>query len=123
MEKNTLYIVVPCYNEEEMLPVSSKVFIEKIKQLVGDNAVSSQSRVLFVDDGSKDKTWEIIDELSANNTECCGLKLSRNCGHQNALMAGMSEAMKHADMIVTIDADLQDDVNCIDRMVEKYTEG
>lgn len=123
MSNNTLYIVVPCYNEEEMLPISSEAFIKKINDLKESGAISDKSKVLFVDDGSKDKTWQVISELCENHSECSGVKLSRNCGHQNALMAGMSNAMQHADMIVTIDADLQDDINCIDKMVEKYAEG
>lgn len=123
MDKNTLYIVVPCYNEEAVLPISADVFVQKIRGFVDKGAISPSSRVLFVDDGSKDKTWKIIQDLCENNIECCGVKLSKNCGHQNALMAGMSSAMVHADMIVTIDADLQDDINCIDKMIEKYSEG
>ena len=120
---NTLYIVVPCYNEEEMLPISAPVFEKKIRDLISENKISVRSKVLFVNDGSKDGTWKIIEKLCDESNIYAGLKLSRNEGHQNALMAGMSTAKKHADMIVTIDADLQDDINAIDEMVEKFLNG
>lgn len=120
---NTLYIVVPCYNEEEVLPLSAPVFVEKIRTLRLRGAISNSSRVLFVNDGSKDRTWELMCELSREYEEVCGIQLSRNSGHQNALLAGMSTAVNHADMIVTIDADLQDDIHCIDQMVSKCHEG
>lgn len=120
---NTLYIVVPCYNEEEMLPISAPVFEKKIRDLITENKISVRSKVLFVNDGSKDGTWKIIEKLCDESNIYAGLKLSRNEGHQNALMAGMSTAKKHADMIVTIDADLQDDINAIDEMVEKFLNG
>lgn len=120
---STLYIVVPCYNEEEMLPISAPVFKKKIDGLVADKKISPKSKVLFVNDGSKDKTWQIIEDLCNESDTYAGIKLSRNKGHQNALMAGMSTAKAYADMIVTIDADLQDDINAIDKMVDSFYDG
>lgn len=124
-ESCKLYIVVPCYNEEEILTKKSiLIFNNFILNLISNDVVTEDSKVVYVDDGSKDRTWEIIKE----NTEHChlsaGVKLSRNKGHQSALMAGMEYALSHdADAIVTIDADLQDDINVITQMVEKYKEG
>lgn len=124
-ESCKLYIIVPCYNEEEILTKKSiLIFNNFILNLISNNVVTEDSKVVYVDDGSKDRTWEIIKE----NTEHChlsaGVKLSRNKGHQSALMAGMEYALSHdADAIVTIDADLQDDIYVIQQMVEKYKEG
>lgn len=118
-----LYIVVPCYNEEEVLPITGKLFQEKIEQLVKQERVSPESRVLLVNDGSKDRTWQIICDM-ADRTECVeGISLSRNRGHQNAVLAGLMEAKGKCDITVTIDCDGQDDVNAIDRMVEEYLGG
>ena len=118
-----LYIVVPCYNEEEVLPITGKLFQEKIEQLVKQERVSPESRVLLVNDGSKDRTWQIICDM-AGRTECVeGISLSRNRGHQNAVLAGLMEAKDKCDITVTIDCDGQDDVNAIDRMVEEYLGG
>ncbi len=119
----TLYIVAPCYNEEAVLPVTSKSFCEKLKALIKEEKISSDSRVLFVDDGSGDKTWEIIDKLSRENEFFKGISLSRNRGHQNALLAGLMEAKKYADITVSIDCDGQDDINAIDKMVDEYLSG
>lgn len=119
----TLYIVVPCYNEEEMLPISAPVFKKKIEELISKGLIAENSKVLFVDDGSKDKTWDIIDNFCNESKYYAGVKLSRNQGHQNALMAGMSTARKFADMIITIDADLQDDIDAMDAMVESCNNG
>ncbi|MCR4620970.1 MAG: glycosyltransferase family 2 protein [Clostridiales bacterium] len=120
MDKITLYIVVPCYNEEEVLPLTSKTlkeFVEKREEL------SSASRVVFVDDGSRDKTWETIQALCAADSLFAGLKLSRNRGHQNALWAGMDWAKDKCDCLVTIDADLQDDVNAMDGFLREFQAG
>lgn len=119
----TLYIVVPCYNEEEVLPLTSNIFIEKLKFLYSTDKISSLSRVLFVNDGSKDKTWEIIKELSANNEYVEGISLSRNRGHQNALLAGLMYAKDKADVTISIDCDGQDDINAMDQMIDAYLDG
>lgn len=118
-----LFIVVPCYNEEEVLPISSKVLLDFLKRMIAKNKVSTESSILFVDDGSKDKTWAIIKRLSEQEEHFKGLKFSRNFGHQNALLAGMTAAVQFADMIVTIDADLQDDVEAIEGMIDAYHDG
>ena len=114
----TLYIVVPCYNEQEVLLETSKRLLEKMGQLVSENKIANNSRIMFVNDGSKDQTWSIIKQLCDENVVYAGVNLSRNRGHQNALLAGMATAVKYADMIVTMDADLQDDINAVDRMIE-----
>lgn len=118
-----LYIVVPCYNEEEVLPVTSKIFADKIKELVAQEKISHESRVLFVDDGSKDETWDIITKLSEKDDVFKGISLSRNRGHQNALLAGMMEAREFCDIVITIDCDGQDDVNAMNEMVDEYLDG
>ena len=122
-EQNTLYVVVPCYNEEEMLPISAPVFLQKIRDLAATGRISDRSKVVFVDDGSKDQTWALIERMCAHDSRIAGVKLSRNRGHQNALLAGLATVVDDCDMIVTIDADIQDDVNAIDEMVEKYLAG
>lgn len=119
----TLYILAPCYNESEVLPLSSKVFRDKLKQLVNEGKISENSKVAFVDDGSEDNTWSIIESLHELDPIFVGIKLSRNRGHQNALLGGMSTIVKDCDMIVTIDADVQDDVNAIDKMIDEYNNG
>ncbi len=118
-----LYIVIPCYNEEEVLPITSRLFEEKLKGLIEKNKIAETSRVLFVDDGSKDKTWEIIKDLSNKNDCFEGLKLSRNRGHQNALLAGLMEAKDSCDITISIDCDGQDDINAMDAMVDEYLNG
>ncbi len=119
-----LYIVVPCYKEEEVLPETSRRLKEKLQTLAQSGMISADSRVLFVDDGSSDRTWEIIARLHQQDASTfSGVKLSRNRGHQNALLAGMEEAARHGDVIITMDADLQDDIDAVDRMLEKYREG
>lgn len=123
METKTLYILAPCYNEEAVLPITSKIFLDKLNSLINSGKISAQSRVVFVDDGSKDKTWEIIESLHELDPKFVGVKLSRNRGHQNALLGGMSTVVNDCDMIVTIDADAQDDVNAIDKMVDDYYSG
>ncbi|MBR1863566.1 MAG: glycosyltransferase family 2 protein [Ruminococcus sp.] len=118
-----MYIVIPCYNEEEMLPITAKALNEKMDELVGAGRISPESKVMFVDDGSKDKTWELIDKLHGLSSRFTGVKLSRNKGHQNALLAGLMTAKKYADIIVSMDADLQDDVNAVDGFLDKRAEG
>ena len=122
-KKNILYIVIPCYNEEAVIRETAKRVAMKMQQLYDKDLISEKSRVLFVDDGSRDMTWPMIEALHAENQVYTGVKLSRNKGHQNALVAGLSVAVKSADMIISMDADLQDDINAIDGFVEKYYEG
>lgn len=119
----TLSIVVPCYNEEETLPLTAKVLESKIKALIASGVITEKSRVTFVNDGSKDNTWQIIKKLHGNSKYIDGLSVSRNRGHQNALLAGLLTAYREADAIVSIDADLQDDVDAIDKMIEKFIAG
>lgn len=121
--KPILYIVIPCYNEEKVLPVTSGIFSEKIEQLIRDGKISGDSRVLFVNDGSRDSTWEIIEELSRKSRRFCGISLSRNRGHQNALLAGLFEAKDRCDITISIDCDGQDDINAVDKMVDEYLSG
>lgn len=118
-----LYIVVPCYNEKEVLPVTAQRLLGKTDKLIADGAISPESRVLFVDDGSADSTWQIIYDLHKRNERFTGIKLSRNRGHQCALLAGLHTAAEHADAIISMDADLQDDVDAVDKMLEYYYGG
>ena len=120
---NTLYVVVPCYKEEEVLPETSKRLKAKLTALIAQGKISPRSRILFVNDGSKDRTWPIIEELHAQDRIFSGVNLSRNRGHQNALLAGLMTAVQYADMMVSMDADLQDDVDAMDRMIDAYHEG
>ena len=120
---DTLYIVVPCYNEEEVLPESSKQLSSKLSHLIETGQVKDNSKILFVDDGSSDKTWAVIEELHKTSKNISGLKLSRNKGHQNALLAGLATAAKTADVTISIDADLQDDIDCMDEFLKKYYDG
>ena len=123
-EKNDiLYLVVPCYNEQEVLPETSKRLKEKMESLMERNLISRDSRIMFVNDGSKDRTWSMIEELHGQDEIFAGVKLSRNRGHQNALLGGLMTAKEYADMTISLDADLQDDIDVIDQMVEKYYEG
>lgn len=118
-----LYIVVPCYNEEEVLYETSKQITQKLEALISSNKISADSRVMFVDDGSKDKTWDIIEDLTLGNILVRGLKLTRNKGHQNALLAGLMTAKQRCDIAISMDADLQDDIGAVDKMVEEYMQG
>lgn len=120
---DTLYLVIPCYNEEEVLPETSSQLKKKIVSLMAKGKISAQSRIVFVNDGSKDKTWEIISKLHEEDKIFQGIKLSRNKGHQNALLCGLMTVKDHCDMTISLDADLQDDINAIDEMVDKYYEG
>ncbi len=121
--KPVLWIVVPCYNEEQVLPMTAPMFLDKLAQLAEDGKISPRSRVLFVNDGSKDRTWEIIRDLAEKHEECLGICQSRNRGHQNAVLAGLMEARGHCDITISIDCDGQDDLNAMDGMVDKYLKG
>lgn len=120
---DTLYLVIPCYNEEDVLPETSKQLLCKINSLIEQKRINNKSRIVFVDDGSKDRTWDIISELHKNNPLFQGIKLSKNQGHQNALLAGLMTVKKSADAVISLDADLQDDINAIDEMLDKYYSG
>ena len=123
MEKPVLYIVVPCYNEQEVLPITSGMFLEKIRALADAGKISEESRVLFVNDGSKDDTWKIIEGLAAQDAHFLGISLSRNRGHQNALLGGLMVAKDRCDVTISIDCDGQDDINAMDRMIDAYLDG
>ena len=118
-----LYIVVPCYNEEEVLPETSKRLKEKMNQLIKKKKISPDSHVVFVNDGSKDITWELISSYSEKDHLFGGINLSRNKGHQNALLAGLMTVKEDADMVISMDADLQDDINAVDQFVDEYYKG
>ncbi|MDY6074020.1 MAG: glycosyltransferase family 2 protein [Eubacteriales bacterium] len=118
-----LFMVIPCYNEEEVLPETSKRMIEKYNSLIEKKYISKESKIMLVDDGSKDKTWSLIEQLVNDNEYFVGLKLSRNRGHQNAVLAGLMTAKDEADVVISMDADLQDDINAIDRFLEEYEKG
>lgn len=120
---NKLYMVIPCYNEEEVLPETSKRLREKINSLIEKGKIDKESRIVFVNDGSKDRTWEIIKTLHEEDPVFSGINLTRNRGHQNALLAGLMTVMDYADMTISMDADLQDDVDAIDEMIDKYLDG
>jgi len=118
-----LYIVIPCYNEEAVLPVTAPQFLNKVKSLAAAGKISDESRVLFVNDGSRDDTWKIIKDLAKQDPHYLGISQSRNRGHQNAVLAGLMEARERCDITISIDCDGQDDINAMDEMVEKYLEG
>lgn len=119
---NILYVVVPCYNEEEVLHETAKRLNAKFDEMIEAGQISEKSKIAFVNDGSKDKTWEIIEALHMTNPKFVGINLSRNKGHQNALLAGLMTVKEKADMVVSMDADLQDDINAMVEMVRKYNE-
>ena len=125
MSKPILWIVIPCYNEEQVLPITAPMFLEKIHSLTAQGLVSEKSRVLFVNDGSKDKTWELIQSFAAQDEHYIGISQSRNRGHQNAVLAGLMEALHSGtcDVTISIDCDGQDDINAMDEMVKKYLDG
>ena len=123
MEPPVLYIVIPCFNEQEVLPVTAPLFLEKLKSLMGQGLISGDSRILFVNDGSRDATWQLIEGLSEKDEHFRGIALSRNRGHQNALLAGLVEAENGCDITISIDCDGQDDINAMDEMVKAYLEG
>ena len=118
-----LYIVIPCYNEQEVLPITAPLFLQKINVLAAAGKISPDSRVLFVNDGSKDRTWEIINKLAASDEHYVGICQSRNRGHQNAVLAGLMEAKSRCDITISIDCDGQDDINAMDGMVDAYRDG
>lgn len=118
-----LYIVIPCYNEEAVLPVTAPMFLEKLKNLINGGKIGDSSRILFVNDGSKDSTWEIIRSLARQDEHFLGISQSRNRGHQNAVLAGLMEAKDRCDITISIDCDGQDDINAMDEMVEQYEAG
>lgn len=118
-----LYMVIPCYNEEEVLPETTKRLKEKLNGLIKKKVISEKSKVMYVNDGSKDKTWELIKQINNNDPMFTGICLSRNRGHQNALVAGLFTAKEYADVVISMDADLQDDINAVDEMLEKYYAG
>ncbi|HIU46894.1 MAG TPA: glycosyltransferase family 2 protein [Candidatus Fimadaptatus faecigallinarum] len=120
---DTLYIVVPCYNEQAVLPETTRRLSAKLHALIDARRVSPDSRVLYVDDGSRDETWNIIEHAHAEDPLFCGAKLSRNRGHQNALLAGLMTARERADMVVSMDADLQDDIDVVDQFLDEYYSG
>lgn len=116
-------IVIPCYNEEEALPISAPIIKEKLFSLIERGLISDESRIIFVNDGSRDRTWEIIEDMAETDPHIEGIALSRNQGHQNALLAGLMEERENFDFLISMDADLQDDINAVDRMIEEYYKG
>lgn len=118
-----LYIVVPCYNEEQVLPITSQLFLQKLRSLERAWKISPESRVLFVDDGSKDNTWQILCDLARQDRHFKGIRQSRNRGHQNAVLAGLMEAKESCDITISIDCDGQDDLDAMDAMVDAYLDG
>lgn len=123
MENPVLYIVIPCYNEQEVLPITAPMFLNKLHELAGKKLVSENSRILFVNDGSSDGTWDIIRALAASDEHYIGISQSRNRGHQNAVLAGLMEAKDRCDISISIDCDGQDDINAMDDMVRAYLDG
>ena len=123
VKKNILYLVIPCYNEEEVLPITTKKLTEKLDKMIKDKLVSKESRIMYVNDGSKDRTWELIGQFNKTNKYVTGVNLSRNRGHQNALLAGLMTAKEYADIVVSMDADLQDDIDVVDKLVIEYNNG
>lgn len=118
-----LYMVIPCYNEEEVLEETTKQLKKKYEELIKAKKISDKSKVMYVNDGSKDRTWELIKKINKEEKHFTGVTLSRNRGHQNALLGGLMTAKKYADVIISMDADLQDDINAIDGMIDRYHEG
>ena len=121
--KPTLYMVIPCYNEQEVLPITAPLFLEQLTTMQSKDLISQDSKILFVNDGSKDKTWEIITQLSRENDSFVGISQSRNRGHQNAVLAGLLESMTKCDITISIDCDGQDDISVMTQMVEEYLSG
>lgn len=122
-ENPRLYIVIPCYNEQEVLPITAPLFLKKLDELIENGKVANDSKIMFVNDGSKDDTWNIICNLSKENDKFIGISQSRNRGHQNAVLAGLMEAKDLCDITITIDCDGQDDINAMDKMVDEYLAG
>ena len=120
---NICYFVVPCYNEEAALPKSAPVFLAKIQELIKDGEIARESKILFIDDGSRDQTWQVIENLHKENPAFTGLKLAKNAGHQKALWAGLMYAKDRADITISLDCDLQDDINAANNFIEEYKKG
>lgn len=123
MKKPILYMIIPCFNEEKVLPITNGLFLDELKKLISKDMISIHSKILYIDDGSKDNTWNIITELSQKEHHIVGIAQSRNRGHQNAVLAGLMEAKDKADITISIDCDGQDDINAMDKMVEEYLNG
>ncbi len=123
MKSAVLYVVVPCYNEEKVLPITSKILLDKLMELINKGKISDDSRIMFVNDGSKDGTWDVICGLSHEDAHFIGISQSRNRGHQNAVLAGLMESMEKAEITISIDADGQDDVNAMEAMIDEYYGG
>lgn len=123
IETPILHIIIPCYNEEKVLPITAPMFLKKLKGLIAKGAISSSSRIMFVNDGSKDNTWEIIKTLAKEDKHYIGICQSRNRGHQNAVLAGLMESKDISDITISIDCDGQDDINAMDKMIEEYYNG
>uniref|UniRef100_UPI0025FF8456 glycosyltransferase n=1 Tax=Butyrivibrio sp. TaxID=28121 RepID=UPI0025FF8456 len=123
MSNPILWIVIPCYNEENVLPITSPLFLQQLKKMVNEGKISDKSRILFVNDGSKDRTWDIITELSQKDEHFIGISQSRNRGHQNAVLAGLMEARDVCDITISIDCDGQDDIGAMDKMLDAYLGG
>lgn len=121
--KPVLYFVIPCYNEQEVLPLTAPIFLHKLKDLIASGKIDDNSRILFVNDGSSDSTWKIIDNLSSQDLHYSAISLSRNRGHQNAILAGLMEARNFCDITISMDCDGQDDINAVDEMISEYISG
>ena len=121
--KPLLYIVIPCYNEQEVLPITAPMFLAKLNELISAEKISDKSRIMFVNDGSKDDTWSIISDLAKQDEHFVGISQSRNRGHQNAVLAGLMEAKDKCDITISVDCDGQDDINAMDKMVDEYLGG
>ena len=116
----TLYVIVPCYNEEEVLPITAPQFLEELERMKEQKLIAADSRIMFVDDGSRDRTWSIVNDLAAQNEAFIGIRQSRNRGHQNAVLAGLMEAKDRCQITISIDCDGQDDIRAMEEMVKKY---
>ena len=123
MEKPTLYIIIPCYNEEKVLPITSELFLKELQTLIADDKISQNSKILFVNDGSRDSTWDIIVKLSKDNVHFSGISQSRNRGHQNAVLAGLMDSRDKCDVTISIDCDGQDDIAAMGEMIDQYLKG
>ena len=121
--KPILYVIIPCYNEEKVLPITAPLFLEQLMLMQSKDLISSESKIMFVNDGSKDSTWDIIKDLAAENKSYIGIAQSRNRGHQNAVLAGLMEAKDRCDITISIDCDGQDDISVMTQMVEEYLSG
>ena len=122
-KEQVIYVVILCYNEEEVLVETTRQLKIKMKEMIKEKLISTKSKVMYVNDGSKDKTWSIIKEIAEKEELFTGITLSRNRGHQNALLGGLMTAKKYADVVISMDADLQDDINAMKEMIKKYSEG